>query len=142
MLLQSSMPPVVQLSSTNCSEQNPIMVVVRQPKQVLSWQVPLSVDNETGVAYFYNTSRTLCYDEIATMGSVYTSFNFFFLKYNYSISVGSNLKSVWVVQNPIISISTAYEESVEFELLVKHRTEFIVEPGKLYNLEVSPSTPM
>lgn len=44
------------------------MVMARQPKQVLSWQVPLAVDNETATTYFFNTSRTLCYDEIAVMG--------------------------------------------------------------------------
>lgn len=63
--------------------------------------------------------------------------SFFF----YISVVGRNLKSAWVVDNPIISISTAYEESVDFDLLVKHRNEFLVEPGKLYDLEVSPSTP-
>lgn len=119
---KNSQPPVVQLNSLDANASNPIMVVVRQPKQVLSWQVPLGVDNETGIAYFFNTSRTLCYDEIAVMGK--------------------NLISTQIIDNPIISVSTANQKSVDFELLVKHRNEFLVEPGRVYNLEVSPSTPM
>lgn len=116
------------------------MVVVRQPKTVLSWQVPLAVDNETGVAYFFNTSRTLCYDEIAIMGNI-KQINSTELEKNCNF-IGENFRGVQVKDNPIISVSTANQKSVDFELLVKHRSEFLVQPGQIYDLEISPSTPV
>lgn len=102
----------MHVSSSDASVSSPVMVVVRQPKQVLSWQVPLGVDNETGTAYFRDTARTLCYDE------------------------------GWVEDNPIVSVSTSYNRSVNFTLLVEGREEFLIEPGRFYEVEISPTEPM
>lgn len=38
------------------------MIVARQKKQVLSWQVPLVVDSEFGGTPFWSTGRMLCRD--------------------------------------------------------------------------------
>lgn len=63
------MPPTVKIQSDNVNYSAPLMVVTRQPKQVLSWQLPLMVDTEIGNNYFNETSRILCYDLIARLGA-------------------------------------------------------------------------
>lgn len=69
LLKQDLRPLIVQMYSVDASPLNPILVMVRQPKAVLSWQVPLAVETETETAYYFNTSRTLCYEEISFASS-------------------------------------------------------------------------
>lgn len=65
------MPPTVRIESNNASKAVPLMVVARQPKQVLSWQLPLIVDDEMESIPFNTTSRILCYDIIRNLGKIY-----------------------------------------------------------------------
>lgn len=56
--------------------------------------------------------------------------------------VDESLGNFELDDDPIISVSTANEKPANFELLVKHRKDFLVQSGVVYNLEISPSTPM
>lgn len=66
--LQHSIPPVVKISSADATADAPLMVVVRGPKQVLSWQLPLMVDSEDVDIPFNTTSRILCYNSRIGLG--------------------------------------------------------------------------
>lgn len=54
-------PPRIELKCPDCNEQNPVLVVVRQNKGVLSWELPIVIKSES----YSQTARTLCpYDII------------------------------------------------------------------------------
>lgn len=57
-------------NSENVSREYPILVVARQQKGVLSWQIPLLVDTKSGDVEFYNTSRTLCPDSVNLLSTM------------------------------------------------------------------------
>lgn len=52
----------IYVESEDADNENPLIVVVRQKKGILSWQVPLLVENRYLVnpIFYPNTSRTLC----------------------------------------------------------------------------------
>jgi hypothetical protein len=43
----------VEVSSTIATRENPILVVVRQQKGVLSWQLPLLLDTASGMYVYF-----------------------------------------------------------------------------------------
>lgn len=48
----------------------PLMVVARQPKEMISWQLPLSLESDSGYLVTRNTSRTLCHEIIGRTGII------------------------------------------------------------------------
>lgn len=62
------MPPTIRIESDNATRDVPLMVVARQPKQQLSWHLPLTVRNVNERILFNKTSRILCYDLIRNLG--------------------------------------------------------------------------
>lgn len=59
-------PYRIKAWSGSAKVENPVLVVVRQEREVLSWQVPFVVDTSTrdGFVHFHNTSRTLCHNNM------------------------------------------------------------------------------
>lgn len=51
------------VSSRNATPEAPVLTVVRQEKEILSWQVPLPVKDSHGSVYYPETARTLCHDD-------------------------------------------------------------------------------
>lgn len=62
----------MSVTSIHTKPNAPVMTVVRQEKSVLSWQVPLLIDESGGVLY-NDTSRTLCEDNYqnSTLSMIY-----------------------------------------------------------------------
>lgn len=53
------------MSSYNADPENPVLVVVRQKKDVMSWELPLSVQTSKKQLQYYNvTSRTMCHNNM------------------------------------------------------------------------------
>jgi hypothetical protein len=63
---QSMYPYRISAWSSNATVECPVLLVVRQEREVLSWQIPFVVDTSTrdGVVHFHNTSRTLCHNNM------------------------------------------------------------------------------
>lgn len=101
------------------------MVVVRQQKEVLSWQLPLLVRSESGKFEFNQTSRILCP--------------------NKSINFTSSLQKVFDseanLEDPIISISSASRTNVTFNIIVENDIDIFINLSTWYNFTISPSEP-
>lgn len=96
------------------------MVVVRHQKEVLSWQVPLVVTSDSGKIEFNKTARTLCPDGIEN------------IKNEYQTTEKNSLE-------PIISISTAAQTNISFNLIVYKDIEFFINSSVEYSITASPS---
>ncbi|KAK3907859.1 SID1 transmembrane family member 1 [Frankliniella fusca] len=59
-LSNNTRPARVTVGCSNATRDHPILVVLRQAKGVLSWQLPLVVPTQENVVEYYRTSRTLC----------------------------------------------------------------------------------
>lgn len=89
--------------SSNATEDLPLIIVVRQRKGILSWQIPLLVQSAQDGPLSYNqTSRTLCST-----------------KYYLSDSEDE-------VEFVSISVSTASHKNVSFDLMVSIVTDFFI----------------
>ncbi|KAL1501477.1 hypothetical protein ABEB36_006791 [Hypothenemus hampei] len=118
--LHTQGPPRVTVTTTNATIVHPLMVTVRQPNQLLSWKLPLSVETENGEQYYMNTSRTLCYDNFSYNGQ------------GFQIS-GQ--------QSPIVTLATSSKQQIDFNLIVDFPKYFKLIPNKSYDIEISPSKP-
>ncbi|KAF7283688.1 hypothetical protein GWI33_023184 [Rhynchophorus ferrugineus] len=112
-------PPRVSITSKNATNKDPLMVVSRQPKELLSWKLPLVVESENGEQHYMNTSRTLCYD---------------ILKHK---KLNEEVKH----ENPIVSISSSSEQNIHFNVLVDFPEFFHLEHSIDYNVTISPNKP-
>lgn len=109
--------PKLQIISENSTEEDPLVVVAHQKKQVLSWQVPLILESKSGSVSFWKTSRLLCINPIES----------------------NNSKTIR--NHPIISVSTALPQNVTFYLKLMQE-KYIIEPFVSYNVSITPSEPM
>jgi hypothetical protein len=96
------------------------MVVARQPKELLSWQLPLILESYSGKTNFTKISRTLCHDMYRNLPKGVGAMN---------------------VDGPIVSVSTASDTDVSFTVRVDFQNEFFIEPSVPYNFTISPSEP-
>lgn len=73
-VLQTVNPYTVRAWSEDATKNLPILIVVRQARQVTSWTVPETLDTsqDNKTITFTNTSKTLCHDE---MGNIVTQSN-------------------------------------------------------------------
>ncbi|XP_018319207.1 SID1 transmembrane family member 1-like isoform X2 [Agrilus planipennis] len=115
----------------NSSKKFPLMAVVRQKKEILSWQLPLTVISDSGGLDFYTISRTLCPNIVENLT---VSRNVFKGAKSLEFSNGVN-------DAPVISFSTASEEIISFSVEVTDETDFYIDLGKQYNITISPSEP-
>ncbi|XP_011306851.1 SID1 transmembrane family member 1-like [Fopius arisanus] len=105
---------------SEASEDEPLLVVVRQKKGILSWQIPLLVERKNAEPLaFSKTSRTLCSANYYKVGRSYLENEEFIT----------------------VSISIESQSKIEFNLLVVAETDFYIRPGESRDLVVSPSEP-
>ncbi|KAK7794274.1 hypothetical protein R5R35_013605 [Gryllus longicercus] len=112
-------PACITVECYDSNRTYPILIVVRQQKGVLSWQLPLIVETATSRREYYRTNRTLCPDN------------------NYYLESQLTASS----RDVIVSISTASPHNVTFSLLVKTVDNFFVQLSQTYDVLVSPSEP-
>ncbi|XP_046979593.1 SID1 transmembrane family member 1-like [Schistocerca americana] len=109
--------------TVECKDSNrsfPVLVVVRQQKGVLSWQLPLLVETESDSVEYWRTSRTLCPD-------------------NSRYFAGNNVKTLY--QYIIVSISTASNQNLSVSLLVSRKEDFRIRLSDTRNITVLPAEP-
>ncbi|XP_014207455.1 SID1 transmembrane family member 2-like [Copidosoma floridanum] len=99
----------------------PLIVVVRQKKGILSWQIPLQVENKHLIdpIPYHVTSRTLCPS-----------------KYYKELRFTDNDQYV------TISISTANINNITFNLGLKPIQNFYMESGESRKFNITPSEPV
>nr|CAH7761580.1 unnamed protein product [Callosobruchus chinensis] len=115
-------PPTIWISS-NASISTPLMIVARQPKRMLSWQLPMVVESESGEKAFQTVSRTLCHDIVGhSRLGIFCSFT--------QPDIG-----------PLVSVSTASSENVEFSIRVSYQDFFYLDHQRSYNFNITPSEP-
>ncbi|XP_076239058.1 SID1 transmembrane family member 1 [Calliopsis andreniformis] len=104
---------------SNATHDLPLIVVARQKRGILSWQIPLVVNSMYFNKQFYNkTSRTLCST-----------------KY-YSSEPDDEEEFVTV------SISTSSYKNISFGLNMTEDSHFYLSPGEKRSVEISPSEPI
>ncbi|XP_015588840.1 SID1 transmembrane family member 1-like [Cephus cinctus] len=97
----------------------PLIVVVRQKKGILSWQLPLLVQNiHTKTLEYNKTARTLCPTKY----------------YQYGLSNQTEFVTV--------SISTASISNISFNLNVSHVEDFYIGLGEERKVVISPAEPI
>ncbi|KZC10355.1 SID1 transmembrane family member 1 [Dufourea novaeangliae] len=104
---------------SNATHDLPLIVVVRQKRGILSWQIPLVVNNMYFNDLTYNkTSRTLCSTK------------------EYRNEPGAQEEFVTV------SLSTASHINIAFTLIVTEDFHFYLRPGEKRSVTISPSEPI
>ncbi|XP_033325019.2 SID1 transmembrane family member 1 [Megalopta genalis] len=104
---------------SDASHDRPLIVVVRQKRQILSWQIPLVVTSKYFDSVAYNkTSRTLCSTK------------------DYEAEYGEGDEEFITV-----SISTASHKNISFKLNVTQDLHFYLRSGEERSVTISPSEP-
>ncbi|CAK9831549.1 SID1 transmembrane family member 1 [Anthophora retusa] len=104
---------------SNATHDSPLIVVARQKKGILSWQIPLVVTSMYFDNVAYNkTSRILCS--------------------NKYYSRQSEDQEEFVA----ISLSTANHQNISFKLNMTQEPNFYLTPGEKRTAEISPSQPI
>ncbi|CAH1112402.1 unnamed protein product [Psylliodes chrysocephalus] len=119
-LAYSELPPRIWIES-NATSNAPLMIVARQSKEMLSWQLPLEIEGEEGEAIYNYTSRTMCHDILK--------------HYRKEGRIRINHES------PIISVSTSSIETIQFTVNVQYQTNFSLQLNQEYNFTITPSEP-
>ena len=92
--------------SQNADENQPVVIVARQKKGVLSWQIPFLVrrDGQNSYDRYYSVNRTLC-------------------------PIENNPKSIVLLQGSdvFVTVSTSSEENVSFTVLLYKQPEFRID---------------
>lgn len=123
----TEVPLRVTVFTQDATLKNPIIVVVRQQKAVLSWELPIHVDDSNGGTTFPRISRTLCYDPWNNATD--------HLKNGYSV------KRLMLEDPPIVSVATSSIDDVTVEVTVEPEDEFTIAPNQEYTVAVTPSEP-
>ncbi|KAK9297183.1 hypothetical protein QLX08_009048 [Tetragonisca angustula] len=104
---------------SNATIDLPLIVVVRQKREILSWQIPLVVNSIYFDDLVYNkTSQTLCS-----------------INYNQS---GLEEEEEFIT----VSLSTANYKNISFTLNMTKQYDFYISPGGKRNVQISPSQPI
>ncbi|XP_017777403.1 PREDICTED: SID1 transmembrane family member 1-like [Nicrophorus vespilloides] len=129
--IETKTPLRVLAYSEDAHVSSPILIVVKQKKEVVSWQLPMVVDGNDGSTEFKDTAKTLCYD--MTMDNRTLS---------EAISGISHYNSEFMLEDsPIISISTSSVKNVSVNVTVMPESTFYILPDEVYNTTVTSSTP-
>ncbi|XP_066599229.1 SID1 transmembrane family member 1-like [Prorops nasuta] len=102
---------------SNATHNSPLIVVARQRQGTLSWQLPFIIENKNFTSSYNRTSRLLCST-----------------KYYHS-SIGEQKEFVF------ISISTASDIYVNFQLTVVKEAHFYMKSGEERSAVISPADP-
>ncbi|KAG0726020.1 SID1 transmembrane family member 1 [Chionoecetes opilio] len=112
----------VTVSSPESGYTYPLLVVVRQQRGVLSWQLPLEPPPNTQILGKYDTvSHTLCPVK------------------NYKVSIDGNLDTT---QRLFVDVSTSSPIDLDFTVSADFVTKFVVELHNERVFDVTPSQPM
>nr|AUZ94236.1 sid-1 [Recilia dorsalis] len=107
-----TLPPRVTVWSRDATPAQPLLVVVTQLKSILSWELPLEAQGDSGVFTYQQISRTLCPDPDQDRSDV------------------------------VVSLSTRSNLSINFTLWVNITRDFDIELSRTYQkIVVSPSEP-
>ncbi|NP_001099012.1 Sid-1-related A precursor [Tribolium castaneum] len=119
-------PYRVKAWSSGAKLASPVLVVVRQEREVISWQVPFVVDTtmKDGVVHFHNTSRTLCHNDMPRIAKAKAT---------------SRILPIQLSQNFIIALSTSSLANVDISVMVEEERDFYLQEGRPYEVSVSPS---
>ncbi|KAJ8668220.1 hypothetical protein QAD02_009883 [Eretmocerus hayati] len=117
----------IVVESNNASTAYPLLVVVRQKKGILSWQIPLQVENKhlIGPIPYRLTSRTLCQSE-----------------YYKSQRDIHDIQFKEPDQFVTISIATASTDVIGFNLTVKPIPRFFMTSGEIRTFNITPAEPV
>ncbi|XP_034247853.1 SID1 transmembrane family member 1-like [Thrips palmi] len=128
-LNNKSRPARVTVECLDATRALPVLVVLRQAKGVLSWQLPLIVPTKHDKVEYHRTSRTLCPNSNYQRAALYNGgpFN------SFSSEIGEEVD---------IIISSSSSQNLTFMLKLELENDFVVSgvnDGR--NLTVSPSEP-
>ncbi|GJQ85947.1 hypothetical protein Trydic_g21795 [Trypoxylus dichotomus] len=131
--IKTTNPLRIYVESENSHSSAPIIVVVRQKQEVLSWKLPLIVNNisQKQKLEYRKTEQTLCYDGLKENISY---------KQLYYAAVYNEMNLI-PIQPPYVSISTLSETNVTAKIKLGVEESFYILPNKFYSVTVSPSTP-
>ncbi|XP_066157287.1 SID1 transmembrane family member 1-like [Euwallacea fornicatus] len=117
-------PYTVKAWSSNADKDFPILLVVRQARQVSSWTIPETVEtsqkNKTLV--FYNTSKTLCHDDLEDV-----------------INPVFDVEPLKISQTFIVAVSTSSPRTVNISIALTEEKDFFMGQDTNYTVKVSPS---
>ncbi|XP_044759074.1 SID1 transmembrane family member 1-like isoform X2 [Coccinella septempunctata] len=118
----------IRVWSTGADQTHPILVVVNQENQVLSWEVPLTISiGNYADLFFKNTSRTLCHSSMKKI---------------------SRLSKTALLEHPdhdhfsqqfLVSLTTQSDESVDVHIAAEEEKDFHVREDVNYTLSVTAS---
>lgn len=113
-------------TSDNTSSQLPVLLVVRQARQVTSWSIPEMIETtkKDKTLYFSNTSKTMCHDSMENIRNE-----------NSNFSVGPLIIS----QSFILAVSTSSPALVPIDIMLEEENSFYVLRNINYTVTVSPS---
>ncbi|XP_064089921.1 uncharacterized protein LOC135203921 [Macrobrachium nipponense] len=112
----------VTVSSADCDYTNPLLVVVRQQRGVLSWQLPLEPPSSDVILEEYRTvSRTLCPVK------------------NYKVMLQGSLDTK---QRLFIDLSTSSPKNITYSVTAEFEDNFHIELHNLQTFEITPSQPV
>lgn len=112
----------VTVSSADCDYTNPLLVVVRQQRGVLSWQLPLEPPSSNVILEEYRTvSRTLCPVK------------------NYKVMLQGSLDTK---QRLFIDLSTSSPKNITYSVTAEFEDNFHIELHKMQTFETTPSQPV
>ncbi|XP_072386830.1 SID1 transmembrane family member 1-like isoform X1 [Diabrotica undecimpunctata] len=115
------LPPRIWIES-DADVTAPLMIVARQKKEMISWQLPLEIEGTNGETNVNYTSRTMCHDIIK--------------QYRFA---GSKMKVKQ--ENVIVSVTTASVSNVSFTIRVDNQKNFTLELNKEIEFDITPSEP-
>ncbi|XP_023929961.1 SID1 transmembrane family member 1-like [Lingula anatina] len=105
-------------ANATASSKTPVLFVEKQQSSILSWQLPLILEHTYN---YYTVSRTLCNEN---QGKVIPD-------------------NATVTKEDIeVSVSSFSEQAIYYKLNASRVADFFFITGKVYQLEVSPSTPI
>lgn len=125
-------PLRIVVESHDAQSSAPIIVVVREKKDVLSWELPLVLNGGPQIQEYRQTEQTLCYDSIGA-------------NVNYSqLYYAAVLRQTQIktpIQAPYVTISSMSETDVTANITLTTEKQFYIIPSVWYNAVISPSTP-
>lgn len=135
-------PYRIKAWSTNAKIKTPVLVVVRQEREVLSWQIPFVVDssNKQDVVHFHNTSRTLCHNHMPEITKT-SKLDFDKIRLIVLLDTHSRLMMKDLSQNFIVALSTSSAINIDITIVVEEEKNFYLTEAQEYSVSVSPSEP-
>ncbi|KAL3274294.1 hypothetical protein HHI36_015699 [Cryptolaemus montrouzieri] len=106
----------------------PILVVVNQESQVLSWEVPLTLSiGKNAAFYFRNTSRTLCHNAMKKINSLSKQT---LIKYQETYNF---------TQQFLVTLTTQSDETIDVNIEAIEEVNFHVKENVNYSMTVTTS---